>query len=92
MEGPRESTKDEPDSCFWCLPIFVVVVDVLVILGWSIEKLGDLALFPTLSWRLPVPAVVVGGAFPVGVGDLNILEKENGDPSSIPEITLGALS
>ena len=50
MEGPRESTKDDSDSCFWCLPIFVVVVDVLVILGWSIEKLGDFALFPTLSW------------------------------------------
>lgn len=70
-----------------------MVVDILVILGWSIEKLGDLALFPTLSWRLPVPVVViVSGAFPFGVGDLNILEKEDGDPSSIPEITLGSRS
>jgi len=50
VDGPRESTKDDPDSCFWCPPIFVVVVDVFVILGWSIEKLGDFALFPTLSW------------------------------------------
>ena len=70
-----------------------MVVDVLVILGWSIEKLGDLALFPTLSCWLAAPAVVVvGGMFPLGVGDLNILEKANGDPRSIPEITLGALS
>lgn len=70
-----------------------MVVDVLVILGWSIEKLGDLVLFPTLSCGFPVPVVVVvGGMFPLGVGDLSILEKENGDPRSIPEITLGALS
>ena len=36
--------------------------------------------------------VAVGEAFKFGVGDLNILEKEDGDPRSDPEITLSALS
>ena len=36
--------------------------------------------------------VVVDGMFPLGVGDLNVLGKENGDAGSIPGITIGALS